>query len=174
MPHGVIDAPSRANFIMKIANFSEKSVRLRKGVIVGMADGRPEYVICPLLTEGRTETDSLTPDQESWISEVNLDHLEERLRKKVLTLLRNYASVCDGSLGTIKGTSHRIEIVPGAKPIYQQPYRCGIERRKAEEAEVSGCCELKRLHPPTPNGRAQSSWFQSRMDHYASVWTTES
>ena len=147
VPHGVIDAPSRANFVMKIANFSEKSVRLRKGVIVGMADGRPEYVICPLLTEGRTETDSLTPDQESWISEVNLDHLEERLRKKVLTLLRNYASVCDGSLGTIKGTSHRIEIVPGAKPIYQQPYRCGIERRKAEEAEVQRMLQAKVITP---------------------------
>ena len=147
VPHSVIDAPYRASFIMKIANFSKKSVRLRKGAIVGLANERPKYIVCPLATECNTETNSLTPDQESWIGEVNLNHLEMNLRERVVTLLRKYASVCDGSLGTIEGASHRIEIVPGAKPIYQQPYRCGIERRKAEEAEVQRMLQAKVIAP---------------------------
>ena len=134
--HSVIDALYRANFIMKIASFSKKSVRLRKGAIVGLANERPKYVICPLARESKTETNALTPDQDSWIGELSFNHLEEKLKERVLTLLRKYASMCDGSLGTIEGATHRIEIVPGAKRIYQQPYRCGNERRKAEEAEV--------------------------------------
>ena len=136
VPYGIIDAPYRANFKMKIANFSRKKVTLRKGTIVGIADERPDFVICPFATERSTRKENITPEPESWIGEANLDHLEEKLKKRVITLLRKYATVCDGRLGTIKGVHHRIDIIPGAKPIYQQPYRCGIERRKAEEAEV--------------------------------------
>ena len=55
--------------------------------------------------------------------------------------------MCDGSLDTIEVATHRIEIVPGAKPIYQQPYRCRIERRKAEEEEVQRMLQAKEIAP---------------------------
>ena len=147
VPHGIIDAPYEASFVMKIANFSKKKVRLRKGVIVGLAEERPKFVICPLQREGPPAANSRAPSHEPWIGDVNLDHLGANLRDKVVALLRKYASVCDGTLGTIKGASHRIEIVPGAKPIYQQPYRCGIERRKAEEAEVQRMLQARVITP---------------------------
>ena len=46
---------------------------------------------------------------------MNLEHLDDGLRVRVLALLRKYSAVCDGRLGTLKGTSHWIEIVPDAK-----------------------------------------------------------
>ena len=147
VPHGMIDAPYRANFVMKVANFSRRRRFLRKGTIMAHATKRPKLVICPVLTEGSVTRENQPPEPESWLGEVNLDHLEEKLRRKVTTLLREYASVCDGRLGTIKGACHRIDIVPGAKPIYQQPYRCGIERRKAEEAEVNRMLQAKVITP---------------------------
>ena len=136
VPYGLIDAPHGANFLMKIANFSQKNVRLRKGTIVGIAEERPKFVVCPLQGDRQTDNSCQTPNPEPWTGDVKLDHLEEKLRDKVVELLRKYANICDGTLGTLKGAVHRIEIVPGAKPVYQQPYRCGIERRKAEDAEV--------------------------------------
>ena len=62
--------------------------------------------------------------------------MDQKIRDKLVTLLRKYAAVCDRRLGNIKGACNRIDIVPGSKSIFQQPNRCEIERRKAEEAEI--------------------------------------
>ena len=135
VPFGIIDPVPGRTFAMKLANFSSKVVRLRKGTIVCKTKERPKFVVGPLTEEsGADQTDSTAPND--WEREVNLDHLDKGLRVRVLALLRKYSAACDGRLGYLKGVTHRIEITPGEKPIYQQPYRCGIERRKAEDAEV--------------------------------------
>ena len=137
IPYGIIDALTGSPLTMKVANFSRRAVRLRKGTIVGLAAQRPKFIVCPLEREGNIDQEGHAPQSDDWLGEVSLEHLDEKLRRKVVTLLRKYADVCDGRLGTIKGAPHRIDIIPGAKPVFQQPYRCGIERRKAEEAEVA-------------------------------------
>ena len=147
IPYGVIDALNGSHIPLKVANFSRRAVRLRKGTIVGAALERPKFVVSPIQTEGNKDPKDLAPKPTDWLGDVNLDHLEEKVRLKVETLLRKYASVCDGRLGTIRGTSHRIEVTPGAKPIFQQPYRCGIERRKAEEAEVKRMLQARVIAP---------------------------
>ena len=76
-------------------------------------------------------------NQMIWLGEVSLEHLDENLRRKVVTLLRKYADPCDGRHGAIKGALHRIDIISGAKLVLKHPYRGEIERRKAEEAEVA-------------------------------------
>ena len=137
LTNGVVDALAGACFLMKMANFSKREVRLLKGTRVGTLASGPKFVVCPTLSKGSTSQDGTSPSSAAdWLKEVNLDHLDNNVRGKVEALLSKYHAVCDGRLGTLKGTIHRIETVPGAKPIFQQPYRCGIERRKAEEAEV--------------------------------------
>ena len=148
VPYGIVDPVPGRTFTMKLANFSSKEIRLRKGCIVGIVKGRPKFVVGPLAEESAADqTDSTAPN--SWEREVNLDHLDDGIRVRVLALLRKYSAVCDGRLGTLKGTSHRIEIEPGAKPVYQQPYRCGIERRKAEDAEVQRMLKAGVIAPST-------------------------
>ena len=145
VPYGVVDTIPGRLFTMKLANFSSKQVHLRKGSVVGSTRERPKFVVCPLAEPAADKTDPTEPNK--WERLVNLEHLSHGLRVRVLALLRKYSAVCDGRLGTLKGATHRIEIVPDAKPVYQQPYRCGIERRKAEEAEVQRMLKANVIAP---------------------------
>ena len=147
VPYGIVDALAGACFVMRIANFSSREVKLRKGTIVGTAAERPRFIVCPTLSKGSADQKGLSPPTDGWLSEADLGHLDDEVRCKVETLLRKYSAVCDGRLGALKGAVHRIEIASGAKPIFQQPYRCGIERRKAEEAEVKRMLEAGVITP---------------------------
>jgi hypothetical protein len=42
----------------------------------------------------------------------------------------------DGRLGRVNATTHRIDLVPGAKPVHYQLVRAGTHAREAESAEV--------------------------------------
>ena len=55
----------------------------------------------------------------------------------------------DGSLGEISTTEHRIDVIPGSKPVSQQPYRAGLEFLASEIDKMlrAGVIEL-----------AQSAW----------------
>jgi hypothetical protein len=55
----------------------------------------------------------------------------------------------DGHLGTVKATSHRIEILPGAKPIHSQPYRAGNRARAAEKEEIEKMVAQGVIEPAT-------------------------
>jgi hypothetical protein len=58
-----------------------------------------------------------------------LDHLPNDLRRKVVGLLTKHQDMWSGNLGEIKVTSHRVELIPGAKPVLQPPYREGQKSR---------------------------------------------
>jgi hypothetical protein len=45
----------------------------------------------------------------------------------------------DGRLGTVAATTHRIEVLPGSKPVHAQPYRDGSHARVAEKTEIDRC-----------------------------------
>jgi hypothetical protein len=75
-------------------------------------------------------------DGELWREDVNLTHLLAHEREKVFRVLGKHRSMWDGHLGLVHSTSHRIDLVPGAKPIHAQPYRAGPRAREAEFAEV--------------------------------------
>ena len=155
IPHGVIDPNAGCEFLMTLANFSRRQQRIPKGTIIGRATGRPEYLICPLTSEGEMadgrksprEKSSPNPGVPDWAQDVNLDHLDAGSRSKLLGLLRKYSEICDGRLGTLKGVSHRIDLVPGSTPIFQQPYRAGPEARKAEAAEVQRMLDAEVIAP---------------------------
>jgi hypothetical protein len=65
------------------------------------------------------------PDVEGalWKQDVELAHLTPQEREKVLTMLRKHRTMWDGRLGQVHTTAHRIQLTPGAKPAYSQPYR---------------------------------------------------
>ena len=149
IPYGIIDPKEGTDFVMTLANFSRKKITLRKGTIVGIARERPRYVVCPIATETSKEPEEGSPAQESWLEDAGLDHLDEHTRSKVISLLLEYADICDGRLGAIQGAEHRIDLIEGANPIYQQPYRSGIERRKAEGAEVRRMLQAEVIEPST-------------------------
>lgn len=149
IPHGIIDPRPGMVFTIKVANFSRKEVILRKGTIVGTAKGRPKLVICPAFLSRTNSRPALSADSTPWMDEADLSHLDEKTFAQLRKLLLDYEDICDGRLGSLKGVEHRIELVKDTKPIFQQPYRCGIERRKAEEAEVQRMLAAEVIEPST-------------------------
>ena len=154
IPYGVIDPAPGCEFLMTVANFSRRRRRIPKGTIIGRVVGRPRYLICPLETTRATDGveapktgSNLDPEVPSWAQDVSLDHLDKVTKSKLLGLLRQYSEICDGRLGTLKGVYHRIDLLPGSTPIFQQPYRAGPEARKAEEAEVQRMLEAEVIAP---------------------------
>jgi Reverse transcriptase (RNA-dependent DNA polymerase) len=107
-------------------------------------------------------------DVELWREDVNLTRLLPHEREKVLRVLGKHRSMWDGHLGYVHSTFHRIDLVPGAKPIHAQPYRAGPRAREAESAEVQRMLKARVIEPansessspvvlvPNPYG---SMWF---------------
>ena len=149
IPYGIIDSKEGIDFPMTLANFSRKKVTLRKGTIVGIARERPRYVICPISMDSIKRAGEKPQTPESWLDDATLTHLDAKTQDQVISLLREFRDICDGRLGALQGAEHRIELVDGTKPIFQQPYRCGIERRKAEEAEVRRMLQAEVIEPST-------------------------
>ena len=50
-------------------------------------------------------------------------------------------------LGTIKATEHRIELLPGSKPVHQPPYRAGLTQRQIEQKEIEEMLKKGVLEP---------------------------
>jgi Reverse transcriptase (RNA-dependent DNA polymerase) len=89
---------------------------------------------------------------ELWREDVNLTHLLPHEREKVFRVLGKHRSMWDGHLGHVHSTSHRIDLVPGAKPIHAQPYRAGPRAREAESAEGQRMLKARVIEP------ANSDW----------------
>jgi hypothetical protein len=94
-----------------------------------------------------THTDAMADD--SWRDEVALGHLSERDKEKVLGILSNHRAMWDGHLGTFTATSHRIELIPEARPEHCQPYRAGPQARQAEATEVEKMLQAGVIEPAT-------------------------
>jgi hypothetical protein len=55
----------------------------------------------------------------------------------------------NGTLGEMKTPPHRIEIIPGAKPVLQPPYRAGKAGREIEQREVERMLKAGVIEPET-------------------------
>ena len=67
---------------------------------------------------------------------IQLSHLQDEEKGKVLNMLQDFESMWQGQLGHVSATEHHIDLVPGARPQYSQPYRAGPEKRKVIEETV--------------------------------------
>ncbi len=52
-------------------------------------------------------------------------------------MLAEHAKLWFGDIGTIRNTVRRIEIIPGAQPLLQMPYRQGSNGQLIEKKEVN-------------------------------------
>jgi Reverse transcriptase (RNA-dependent DNA polymerase) len=51
-------------------------------------------------------------------------------------MLDKHFSMWNGRLGQVHSTAHRIDLIPGQKPVYCQPYRAGPRARALVSAEI--------------------------------------
>ena len=51
-------------------------------------------------------------------------------------MLRPHREMWDGRLEAVSATSHRIDLVPGARPVHAQPYRADGRAREVEQEEI--------------------------------------
>jgi hypothetical protein len=58
----------------------------------------------------------------------------------------------DGSLGHVHASNHKIELLPGARPVRSHPYRAGPRAREAEATEVQRMLKSGVIEP------ASSEW----------------
>ena len=81
---------------------------------------------------------SQAEDDSDWRSKINLDHLEDKtLVPHIMAMLSKHSPMWQkGRLGKIDATEHRIELLPGTKPIRQAPYRQGPYKRKETEKAI--------------------------------------
>jgi hypothetical protein len=91
------------------------------------------------------------PAQEvaAWQDEVYLAHLPPDEQVEVLRMLEPDPRMWDGHLGTMAGTTHRIEVLPGSKPVHAHPYRAGSHARVAEKTEIDRMLAQQVIEPAT-------------------------
>ena len=123
------------NFLIKVANFSEKSVRLSPGMVIGMAETHFENT---LMNVEEKETSENVVD---WKKFLDLEGLSDEHKKRVTNILDKYAHLWDQKrLGVLHGTRHRIETK--GSPVFQHPYRAGPGARQAEKDEMERMLKL--------------------------------
>ena len=142
MANGVVEVRPHVPFRVRVLNLAGEARTLRKDTVLGFGLPHPTAVFT-VDTDAAYDTSPVkekasaaSPPDESWKTDVSLGHLEEDERQRVLAMLARHQSMWDGHLGTFTATSHRIELVPDARPVHCHPYRAGPRARQAETAEV--------------------------------------
>ena len=94
----------------------------------------------PLPTGGTAQATNKDPKNspENWEEEMDLSYIEDdKLRSRVLDMLRKHSSLWSGALGSIRATEHRIPLEVGTKPIRSMPYRKEPAMREMVANEVN-------------------------------------
>ena len=82
----------------------------------------------------RTDTDAAKT--RAWEEDVHIGAEDSTVRSEIMDMLSEFKDMWSGRLGKIGATKHRIELKPGARPIYQAPYRAGPIAREKEKTEI--------------------------------------
>jgi hypothetical protein len=99
-------------------------------------------------------------DVAAWQDEVDLAHLPPDERVEALLMLEPHHRMWDGRLGTVAATTHRIEVLPGSKPVHAQLYRAGSHTRVAEKTEIDRMLAQQVIEPATCEWESPIVWFQ--------------
>ena len=74
-------------------------------------------------------------------------HVDEEFHPKKRKMLRKHESLWDGRLGQISATTHRIDLIPGARAFKSAPYRAGPKTRELEQFEVDKMLKAGVIEP---------------------------
>ena len=108
------------------------------------------------------ETDEIASATPSWEELLRATLRDERvdddLHAEIIEMLRKHERMWSGTLGAIHATEHRIELVPGATPVNQPPYRAGHasdarESREIIRTQVEKMLRAGVIEPATVAGR---------------------
>jgi hypothetical protein len=172
MANGVAEVQAHVPFGVRVINTSNQSRSLPKGIILGWALPHPAQILAvpdsptnaaEELVDGTLSQTALPTGEDlttetglkvasKWRSQVNLEQLSESDRKAVLEMLEPHKSKWDGRLGEVSATKHRIDLVPGARPIHSLPYRAGPRAREIEKQEIDKMLRQGVIEP------AMSEW----------------
>jgi hypothetical protein len=86
---------------------------------------------------------------DAWQEGVQMGHLNGEERAEILDMLQKHRSMWSGRLGQVQSTNHRIDLIPGHKPVQCQPYRAGPRERAVESAELQRMLKAEVIEPAT-------------------------
>jgi hypothetical protein len=90
-----------------------------------------------------------SPRKTLLLGRVYIANLPPDERVEVLRMLEPHHRMWDGCLGTAAATTHRIEVLPGSKPVHAQPYRAGSHTRVAEKTVIDRMLSQQVIEPVT-------------------------
>lgn len=166
---GVMNIVPNEPFNVLMANLTDRSVDVHKGMKVALATDMPGTIvqlgdranfgqaseICKVKVgehldfqgqlDGTVENQLEEPTD--WKDKVNVSPKFEHEKAKLIEMLSKFENMWDGTLGTIKAAVHRIELEPGSRPIHQQPYRAGPTQREHERREIDKMLKAGVIEP---------------------------
>ena len=173
MASGIKDIYPNKPFEVIVANFGHTPFKLARNAIVGLAIESPTGIYTPSsealrktgvlqqFKEGGSEevnpvstvtNEGILPgqtDKGTWKDQVHIGVQDSAVRKEVFRLLHKFKPMWSGGLGKIVATKHRIDLVEGAKPIPQQPYRAGPTAREHQRKEIDRMLQAGVIEPAT-------------------------
>jgi hypothetical protein len=173
LANGVADIRPHVPFKVRMINTLDRPHTLQKGMILGWILPHPKQILTVptgdyrkdgnILGRGTPENslflektipegqppdilgqDATDPVQQ-WRDQLDLGYLEPAERKTVTDMLEPHKAMWDGHLGEVTATQHRIDLMPGARPVHSQPYRAGTRAREIEKAEIEKMCGTQSL-----------------------------
>ena len=103
------------------------------------------------------------------VNDLDLDHMTHSKKLELLEMLEKFESMCDGHLGEINITKHRIELLSGTTPNRQQPYWTGMRAKESEAKEIERMLRENVIVHRSPNGRLPWPWLSRMTAHSAFV-----
>jgi hypothetical protein len=153
MANGVAEILPNQPFTVRVVNTSTKARRLPKRMVLGHALPHPTAMVALIedldVSEDPNEGDNeharkeLSPmehglkrdppplpdrpdvEGDTWKEAVQLGQLPTADRAEILGMLEKHRSMWNGKLVQVHSTAHRIDFLPGQKPVQCQPYRAG-------------------------------------------------
>ena len=119
---------------MLVANFSNVHVFLNKGTKLASALPVPYTLVHP-----KRKPEVTSVDEEEFppeIASLELPNVPEEHRESVKKMLAKHREIWTGHLGEISTAVHRIELIPGGKPVRQMSYRQGPAGRQYEKKKI--------------------------------------
>eukprot|EP00171_Calliarthron_tuberculosum_P023407 IDg23407t1 len=134
MANGLADIRPDVPFFVKVANFSDKTVTLPKGMRIGQAIKAPMNTEIFAIEIGNGDgkpttiyTDQSFPSSDSpnaiTLDDVDLSDLDKDQKDQAKNMLRPFSDLWNGRLGRVSVAEHNIVIEPETKPVFSQPYR---------------------------------------------------
>ena len=157
MAKGLV-CPTNGTVPVRIANPYAQSCKLYKNTIVATYEPiKPEQLISVNTTQSNdtladpcNERELPEHLKELYSKSSKLLNSEEQSRLK--NLLMDYQKQFSNDshdLGRCTLLEHNINIMPGTRPIKQQPFRLPLEKRRDAEAEISAMAERDLIEPST-------------------------